>query len=154
MAKLRAGDPAPDFALPGAGGRTHRLSDHRGEWVALAFYPADFSPGCTRQLCSYRDRGPELGEAEVTLLGISPQGAESHERFAAAHGLEMPLLADENRAVARAYGVIGPGGVIRRSVVIVDPEGGVRHVERSLIGLGYMDGEEIASRVRALREGG
>lgn len=152
MAKLREGDPAPQFDLAGTGGRRYRLSDYRGRWVVLAFYPGDFTPVCTRQFCSYRDDGESLAGLDCELLGISPQGVESHDRFVAEHSLNVPLLADEDRSVARAYGVVGLGGVIRRATFIVDPEGTIRHAERSLVGLRYADADEIAKRIAALRQ--
>lgn len=152
MAKVREGDSAPDFELPGTGNRTYRLADYRGRWVVLAFYPGDFTLVCTKQFCSYRDHGEELASLDVDLLGISPQGVESHERFAAEHGLGMPLLADEDRGVARAYGVLGPKWIIRRATFIVDPDGIVRDADVSLIGLGFTKVDEIAARLAELRQ--
>src|SRR4051794_10344450 len=103
MASLRVGDPAPDFVLEGTDG-TFRLSDHRGTRVVLLFYPGDRPPVCTKQFCSYRDRSTEVEELDAVLVGISSQGVESHAAFAADFGLTVPLLADEDRAVARSYG--------------------------------------------------
>lgn len=143
---------APEFELPGTGGRTYRLADYRGRWLVLAFYPGDFTPTCTRQFCSYRDHGDELAALDAEVLGISPQGIDSHERFAAEHGLNVPLLADDDKAVARAYGVVGPGGYIRRAIFIIDPEGAVRHRDVSLIGLGFVGVEELAARFASLRQ--
>ena len=110
MAKVDVGETAPDFELTGTGNGTYRLSDYRGKWVILAFYPGDFTPVCTRQFCSYRDGDDRLNELGVEVLGVSPQSVGSHERFAAKHGLTVPLLADESREVIRAYGVGAPGG--------------------------------------------
>lgn len=152
MAKVREGDPAPDFELPGTGGGTHRLADHRGSWVVLAFYPGDFTPTCTRQFCSYRDESSRLAELDVELLGISPQGVDSHERFAAEHAIGHTLLADRDLAVARAYGVVGPFRLVRRSTFIVDPQGVVRDADVSLLGLGFTSVDEIAARLAALRQ--
>src|SRR3954454_7522700 len=106
MAKLKGGDPAPDFELPGTGGKTYRLSDYRGQKLILAFYPGDFTAVCTKQFCSYRDQSDRLDGLGVEVLGISPQSVESHERFAEEKRLQVPLLADEDKAVARAYGVL------------------------------------------------
>jgi thioredoxin-dependent peroxiredoxin len=151
MGKAKVGEPAPDFELPGTGGRTHRLSDYRGRWVVLAFYPADFTTVCTRQFCSYRDRDRELAALDAEVLGISPQSVDSHERFTAEHGLTVPLLADEGKDVARAYGVLGPAGVIRRAVIIIDPEGVTRHRDVALVGLSYRSVDEIGTELGALR---
>jgi thioredoxin-dependent peroxiredoxin len=151
MGKVREGDRAPEFELEGTGGRTYRLSDHRGRWVVLAFYPGDFTPVCTRQFCAYRDESAQLAGLDVDLLGISPQGVDSHERFRAEHGLTMPLLADGGAEVARAYGVRGPRGMVRRATFIIDPEGIIRHAERSLLGLTFTGVDEIAERLGAVR---
>jgi peroxiredoxin Q/BCP len=151
MAKVDVGDQAPDFELPGTGERAYRLSDHRGRWVVLAFYPGDFTTVCTRQFCSYRDDSDRLAELDADVLGISPQGIGSHERFREKHGLTVPLLADEEREVSRAYGVLGPGGVVRRSIFIVDPDGIVRHKHVALLGLQYQDADDIGKALAAVR---
>ncbi|HZO06698.1 MAG TPA: peroxiredoxin, partial [Solirubrobacterales bacterium] len=139
MAKLQVGDPAPDFELPGTGGKTYRLADYRGRKLIIAFYPGDFTAVCTKQFCSYRDEGERLDQLGADVLGISPQSVESHERFTEQHGLRVPLLSDPNKAVARAYGVVGPGGFLRRSVFLVDGEGIVRYRHVALFGLRYQD---------------
>jgi thioredoxin-dependent peroxiredoxin len=151
MGKAHVGEPAPDFELPGTGGRTYRLGDYRGRWLVLAFYPGDFTAVCTRQFCSYRDRDRELGALDAEVLGISPQSVESHERFTAEHGLNVPLLADDHKEVARAYGVLGPAGYVRRAIIVIDPDGIVRHRDVALIGLNYRSVEEIGAELGALR---
>jgi peroxiredoxin Q/BCP len=151
MGKAHVGEPAPDFELPGTGGRTYRLGDYRGRWLVLAFYPGDFTAVCTRQFCSYRDRDRELATLDAEVLGISPQSVESHERFTAKHGLNVPLLADDHKEVARAYGVLGPAGYVRRAIIIIDPDGIVRHRDVALIGLNYRGVEEIGAELGALR---
>lgn len=148
---MDVGDRAPDFELPGTGGRTYKLSDYGGKWVILAFYPGDFTPTCTRQFCSYRDAGDSLGELDAEVLGISPQSVESHERFRVKHDLTVPLLADEERKVIRRYGVAGPGGLVRRSIFIVDPEGTVRHRHVALLGLQYKDVDDLSEALAAAR---
>ncbi len=150
MAKLREGDPAPEFELEGTGGHTYRLSDYRGRGVVLAFYPGDFTPVCTRQFCSYRDDEKRLDGLAVGVLGISPQSVDSHERFTAEHRLNVPLLADEDKAVAKAYGVVGPGGFIRRSTFVVDGEGIVRHAHLSLVGATFDDVDDLERAVASL----
>lgn len=151
MPKVDVGAPAPDFELPGTGDRSYKLSEYRGQWVVLAFYPGDFTPVCTRQFCSYRDGDDHLNELGAEMLGISPQSIDSHERFIAEHGLTVPLLADEDRKVLRAYGVLAPGGVVRRSIFIVDPEGIVRFRHVALLGLHYKDVTDLRDAVTALR---
>ena len=151
MAKVHVGDHAPEFALAGTGGRTYRLSQYRGKWVILAFYPGDFTPVCTRQFCSYRDGDDRLDELGVEVLGISPQSVDSHDRFVAKHDLTVPLLADEDREVIRAYGVGAPGGLVRRSIFIVDPDGIIRYRHVALLGLHYKDVSALGDALAAVR---
>ncbi|HET7416120.1 MAG TPA: peroxiredoxin [Solirubrobacterales bacterium] len=142
MAKLKPGDRAPEFELPGTGGKTYRLSDYRGEKLILAFYPGDFTAVCTRQFCSYRDQGERLDGLGATVLGISSQSIDSHERFAKEKSLNVPLLADEDKQVARAYGVVA-GPMVRRAIFVVDEEGVIRHAKVSLTGLTYESVEDF-----------
>jgi peroxiredoxin Q/BCP len=149
--RIKVGQPAPDFELHGTGGRTFRLGDYRGRWLVLAFYPGDFTPVCTRQFCSYRDAADRLDELDADVLGVSPQSLDSHERFRARHGLTVPLLADPERTVIRAYGVLGPGGLVRRSIFIIDPEGIVRYRQLALLGLHYQDIEDLSESLERAR---
>lgn len=152
MSRVEIGDPAPKFELAGTGGDDYRLADMRGEWVILAFYPGDFTPVCTRQFCSYRDAADHLDDLDAKVLGISPQSVASHERFTAEHGLTVPLLADTDHATARRYGVVGPAGLVRRSIFIIDPEGVVRYRHVALLGLRYKDVEHLASALALARD--
>src|SRR3982751_6007029 len=152
MAKLKAGDPAPDFELPGTGGKTYRLGDYRGRKLILAFYPGDATTVCTKQFCSYRDEGDRLDQLGAEVLGISPQSLDSHEHWVKEQELNVPLLADVDLAVSKSYGVTGwivplgrlaglketPGGrYIMRSIFIVDEQGIVRHRQVSRTGSSY-----------------
>lgn len=121
----QVGEQAPDFELAGSEG-PFKLSEHRGERVVLLFYPGDFTPTCTAQFCSYRDRAPDVAALGVTVVGISAQDVDSHERFIADNSLTVPLLADTEQAVARAYSVDSPKWSTDRSVVIVGEDGVVR----------------------------
>jgi thioredoxin-dependent peroxiredoxin len=150
MAKVDVGDEAPPFELEGIGSRTYRLSDYLGTGVILAFYPGDFTPVCTRQFCSYRDDGDRLEALGVPMMGISPQSVESHEKFADRHGLTVPLLSDPGKKVARSYGVVGPGGFIRRSVFLVDGQGLIRYRHVALFGLRYQGVGELEQAVSTL----
>ncbi len=151
MTKIKVGDPAPDFALSGADGRTQRLEDYRGRWLVLAFYPGDFTPVCTRQFCAYRDAADRLDQLDAVVLGISPQSVDSHRRFRDQYQLTVPLLADSDRAAIRAYGVLGPGGLVRRSIFMVDPDGIVRYQHVALLGLHYKDVEELKGALERAR---
>jgi peroxiredoxin Q/BCP len=149
MAKPGVGEQAPDFELPGTGGRTYRLSDYRGRKVVLAFYPGDFTRVCTKQFCSYRDEGERLDAIDAEVLGISSQSVDSHERFSEEKRLNVPLLADEDRAVARAYGVAA-GPLVRRSIFVIDEEGVIRHRKVSLTSLGFETVGDIEEAVAAI----
>lgn len=142
---LGVGDVAPDFELPGTGGRSWSLSEFRGRPVVLVFYPGDDTPVCTRQLNSYNDDLGAFDQLDAQVLGISAQDVASHERFAERHGLRIPLLADESKTVAGAFGTLGPLGFPRRSVFIVDAEGIVRYVHRAMAGLSYRPVSELVS---------
>jgi peroxiredoxin Q/BCP len=142
VAKPKVGDPAPDFELPGTGDRTYRLADYRGRKLVLAFYPGDFTAVCTKQFCSYRDQGERLDGLGAEVLGISPQSVESHERFVEERRLNVPLLADEDRDVARAYGVLA-GPLVRRAIFVIDEEGVIRHRKVSLAGLTYESVDDL-----------
>ncbi|HEX5713393.1 MAG TPA: peroxiredoxin [Solirubrobacterales bacterium] len=162
MAKPDLGDPAPDFELPGTGGRTYRLADYRGRKLILAFYPGDATTVCTKQFCSYRDEGDRLDQLGAEVLGISPQSLESHEHWVKEQELNVPLLADVDLAVSKRYGVTGwigplgrlaglketPGGrYIMRSIFILDEEGVLRYRHVSRTGSTY---ESVADLEQAL----
>lgn len=124
------GDLAPDFEGPTQSGEPLRLSDLRGRPVALYFYPADDTPGCTKQACSFRDSYAEIEKKNAVVLGVSPDDAESHAKFKSKYNLPFPLLVDEDHAIAEAYGVWGEKtnfgrtymGIIR-SHFVIDEEG-------------------------------
>lgn len=139
MAKVDVGDAAPDFELPGSGGELYRLSDYRGRNVVLAFYPGDATTVCTKQFCSYRDNGDRIDGLDAEVLGISPQSVDSHEHWIEEQSLNVPLLADEDLAVSRRYGVTAWLGPLARLTELKDTPGG-RYVMRSIF---VVDGEGI-----------
>jgi peroxiredoxin Q/BCP len=98
------GDPAPDVALPDETGTIHRLTEQRGRWTVLYFYPKDDTPGCTVEACEFRDQIETITERGADVWGISPQGARSKRAFREKFGLPFTLLADEQHEVAEAYG--------------------------------------------------
>ena len=148
MGATAVGSPAPPFTLPGTGGRSYSLDDFAATGVILAFYPGDFTPVCTKQFCSYRDDGDRIEALGVSMVGISPQSVDSHERFSRRHGLTVPLLADTDKRVAKAYGVLGPGGLVRRAIFLVDGGGTVRYRHVALFGLRYQDVGDLERAVR------
>lgn len=149
MAKVNVGDAAPEFELPGTGGETYRLADYRGRKLVLAFYPGDFTAVCTKQFCSYRDNAEQLDKIGAEVLGISPQSVDSHERFTEEKRLNVPLLADEDKSVARAYGVLA-GPMVRRAIFVIDEEGIVRHRKVTLAGLTYESVDDLERAVATL----
>lgn len=145
------GDRAPDFTLPGTGGREYSLSDYAGQPVVLVFYPGDDTPVCTRQLNTYNDDLAEFEQVGAQVLAISAQDVTSHERFAGKHGFNFPLLADTDKQVAAAYGTLGPLGFPRRSVFVVDASGIIRYAHRAIAGLTFRPVSELVEAVRAAR---
>jgi peroxiredoxin Q/BCP len=143
------GDAAPDFTLPGTGGRDYTLSDERGKPVVLVFYPGDYTPVCTVQLRSYSDDFGDFEALGAEVWGVSPQDVESHEAFSASEGgFKFPLLADVDKEVGRAYEIIGPVGFYRRSVFVIDRDGVVRYAHRATAGLTYRPASELIEAVR------
>lgn len=125
---LKAGDRAPDFVLQSDQGTDTSLSEllHRGPLV-LYFYPADFTPGCTREACTIRDIHQDLVAAGLQVAGISPQDADSHARFRAQHDLPFLLLSDPDKVAVKLYDVDGPMGIgVRRATFLIDQDGMIR----------------------------
>jgi peroxiredoxin Q/BCP len=127
---LKAGDPAPDFALEDQHGKTVTLSDLRGKKVILYFYPRADTPGCTTQACSLRDAREALDSAGAIVLGISPDKPAAQEKFDTKYGLGFALLSDPDHAVADAYGAWGERSMygkkymgIVRSAFVIDEHG-------------------------------
>ena len=149
MAKTpQVGEQAPDFELPGTDG-PFRLSEHRGERVVLLFYPGDNTPVCTKQFCSYRDRADDFSGLGATVVGISGQDLDSHEAFVAKHSLNVPLLADVDKAVARKYDAVNALGV-KRAVIVIDEQGVVRHRHDHRLGLDFQSVDELKGVLDAL----
>ncbi|MBU3717837.1 MAG: peroxiredoxin [Actinobacteria bacterium] len=148
---LGVGDQAPDFTLPGTGGRSYSLSEYRGRPVVVVFYPGDDTPVCTKQLNSYNDELAQFENLDAVVLAISAQDVSSHEKFADKHGFRFPLLADVDKKVAGSYGVLGPLGFMRRSVFVVDAGGTVRYAHRALAGLTFRSVDELTAALTASR---
>ena len=154
---VAVGDSAPDFSLEGTDGspegrRRYTLSEYRGRPVVLVFYPADNTPVCTRQLNTYTS---EIGEFEgvgAQVLALSPQDISSHEGFAEEQGgFAFPLLADTEKQVGEAYGILGPLGFYRRSVFVVDAEGRVAYSHRAVAGLTFRPTAELVAAIGTAR---
>lgn len=143
------GKPAPDFDLPGTEGR-FRLSEQRGRRVVLLFYPGDETPVCTKQFCSYAARPDDMAALDAVVVGISAQDVASHEKFTEHHGLNVPLLADTEKAVAKSYKVSAPVLGVRRATFIVDEQGIVRFAHVHALGLSFLGVDEIAAELAKL----
>lgn len=122
---LSSGTRAPDFTLPDHEGKDVTLTTLLGDGpLILYFYPADFTPGCTREACSLRDLNDDLVAAKLRVVGVSPQDSASHARFREQHQLPFTLLADTNKEVASLYDVKGPLGlIVRRATFLISAEG-------------------------------
>src|SRR3954447_16843721 len=149
MAAPQVGDIAPDFTLDGTDGR-FELSDHRGERVVLLFYPGDFTPVCTKQMCSYSDRWEDFGKLDATVVGISAQSVERHHQFKSMHGIPMPLLADVDRTVAKSYGVSQPLLGTRRAAFIVDADGRIAYRHVHLLGIDFQTVDQLQAALSAV----
>ena len=132
---LKVGDMAPDFTLPDQDGRDVHLAELLAKGpVLLYFYPADFTPVCTKEACAFATLEPDLGRAGVTLLGVSPQDSASHARFRARHGLGFPLLADTERRVIRAYGCEGfLGLMVQRVTYLIGRDGRIQEAAKAAL---------------------
>ena len=129
MANVKIGDMAPDFELKDANGELVKLSNFRGEKnVVVYFYPKDETPGCTAQACSFRDSYDDFKDAGAEVIGISNDGANSHEGFATHHKLQFILLSDLTNKVRKSYGAYDLFGMIPgRVTFVIDKEGKVIH---------------------------
>ena len=132
---IDAGQPAPDFELPDQDGNPVRLSSLRGHLVVLYFYPKADTPGCTTQACGIRDHRADYDAVGATVLGVSPDPVKAVKKFHDKQGLNFTLLADEDHAVAEAYGVWAEKSMYgrtymgaQRATFLIDEQGVVRHV--------------------------
>lgn len=130
---LQVGEKAPDFELEDDEGRRVRLSESLSEGpVLLYFYPMDFTPVCTREACMFRDLHGDLARRGIRVLGVSPQAPSKHARFRRLHSLPFPLLADEDKQVARAYGALGLLGLmVQRISYWIGADGTIRGAVRA-----------------------
>ncbi len=149
------GAAAPPFSLAGsdntdAGRRNYSLEEYRGQPVVLVFYPGDNTSVCTRQLNAYSEDIASFEDAGAQVLAISPQSVQSHDEFSCKQGgFGFPLLADTDKEVGEAYGILGPLGFYRRSVFVVDAQGIVRYAHKAVAGLTFRSTNDLIEAVRA-----
>jgi peroxiredoxin Q/BCP len=149
---LSAGELAPDFELPDQDRKPRRLSSLvDGQPLILYFYPADFTPGCTKEACDLRDLHTRILSVGMQVVGISPQAPESHRRFRDEYGLPFLLLSDEKKDVIKAYGVDGPLGIgVRRATFLIGRD---RRVEDAVLAdLRIGRHQEFVQKAIAVRE--
>lgn len=132
MAEIAVGQQAPDFTLPDENRQPVHLADLRGQPVVLVFYPLDFSPVCTGEMCEIRDNFPDVESSGARLLGISRDSTWTHKAFKEKEGLKQTLLADMKGDVARLYGAWNEqAGLAERLTVVIDKNGNVSFLDRS-----------------------
>jgi peroxiredoxin Q/BCP len=127
---LPVGATAPDFALPDESGHMAALSALRGRNVALVFYPGDDTPGCTKQLCQFRDQWDKARARGVQIFGVNPQSALKHDKFRQKYHFQFPLLVDEGQKVAALYHANGL--IVKRTVYVIGPDGKIRFGKRGM----------------------
>lgn len=156
---LEAGAKAPAFTLLADSGEKIKLSDLKGGPIVLYFYPADDTPGCTKEACAFRDRTKELQKLGAKVLGVSPDGVASHQKFKQKFNLNFPLLADPDHSVAEKFGawreknMYGKKSLgIARSTFLIDGEGKIAKVWKAV----KVDGhdEKVLEALRELASGG
>lgn len=147
MAKeLAVGDQAPEFSVPDQDGKSVSLKNFKGKQVVLYFYPKDDTPGCTKESCDFRDTESQIMRLGGTIVGVSLDGQESHQKFIRKFGLPFPLLSDESAVVSKAYGVYKEKNMygrkywgIERSTFVIDSEGKIKAIFRKVKVDGHAD---------------
>lgn len=152
---VEVGSSAPDFTLPADGGASVTLSAFRGRPVILYFYPKDDTSGCTKEACGFRDLFPDFSSADAVVIGVSKDGVKSHDKFKEKHQLPFSLVADEDTALAQAYGVWVEKSMygrkymgMDRATFLIDQEGVIRQIWRKVKVTGHV--EAVLKAVKAL----
>lgn len=130
--KVNIGEKAPDFSLQDQHGEKHSLSEHQGNVVVLYFYPKAGTPGCTTQACGIRDDYSEFENEDIIVYGISVDDKEALMEFSNENSLNFPVLADENKSVAKKYGVLNNAGFANRITFIIDKSGNIAEIIRDV----------------------
>jgi peroxiredoxin Q/BCP len=147
---LKDGEKAPDFSLKGNDGQMHKLSDFRGQYVVLYFYPKDETPGCTTEACSFRDNISAITKSGTKVIGVSVQDVASHRDFIKKYGLNFLLLADNEKKVSKEYGVLNSTwGVDNRVTFIIDPQGSIVKIYPKVDPNGHA--EEVLAELKTLQ---
>ena len=135
MNHLKIGDPAPNFSAQDQNGQTHTLQDYAGKKLILYFYPKDNTPGCTTEACNFRDNYQMLQKQGFAVVGVSIDGASSHQKFTQKHELPFTLLVDEDKKIVQDYGVWGEKSFMgrkfqgtHRKTFVIDASGKIEHI--------------------------
>lgn len=133
--KLKINQKAPDFKLPDQDGKIHKLSDYKGKWVLIYFYPKDNTPGCTKEACEIRDNFSSFQNLNIVVLGISADSIESHKKFKNKYNLPFVLLSDSKKEVAEKYDVLWQKkfmgktiNVVLRKSFLINPQGKIEKI--------------------------
>ncbi|HVW58264.1 MAG TPA: peroxiredoxin [Rhizobiaceae bacterium] len=155
MAEIDVGQIAPDFDLPTDGGRSLKLSSLKGKPVVLYFYPKDDTSGCTAESIAFSALKPQFEKLGATVIGMSPDGQKSHDKFKAKHNLAVDLVADEEKKTLEAYGVWKEKSMygrkymgVERSTFLIDPQGKVARAWRKVKVPGHA--EEVLEAAKTL----
>lgn len=152
---IKQGSPAPDFKLESTTGDPVKLSDFKGKYVILYFYPKDNTPGCTKEACAFRDHEEDFSQLNAVILGVSFDSIKSHNKFKEKHGLPFILLSDSEKRVAELYGAFGEKkmygrtffGIIR-STFLIDPEGNIVNIWKKVKVSGHI--EQVLEELRKI----
>jgi peroxiredoxin Q/BCP len=146
---LKEGTEAPAFEATMSGGQPFRLSDYRGKKnVILYFYPKDFTPGCTREACAFRDNYDELSNYDALIVGVSTDSEESHDKFRERHELPFPLIPDPDKHIVRMYDADGLLGLMTARVTyVIDKQGVIQRAIRN----DFMVGRHLPGVIDALK---
>lgn len=154
--KLNVGDAAPDITSQTYPEGELKLSDFRGKWVVLYFYPKDSTPGCTTESCEFRDNKPDFSASDAEIVGVSRDSVKSHANFTTKQSLNFTLVSDQDESLCRAFDVIqlkkmyGKESMgVERSTFIIDPEGKVAHAWRKVKVKGHV--EEVLNTLKELQ---
>jgi len=132
---LKTGDVIPKFSLPDQDGKVHDISDYKGRWLVIYFYPKDMTSGCTTEACNFQESLPDFDSIDALIFGISKDSVKSHKKFAEKYNLQFTLLSDENSDVCEQFGVWQKKSMygkeymgIARTTFLINPEGQVAKV--------------------------
>ena len=147
---------APDFTADTDGGGKITLSENKGKWVVLYFYPKDSTSGCTTEACNFRDNYERLASLNVMIIGVSPDSPKSHDNFKAKQELNFTLVSDADKSICEAYGVWVEKSMygrkymgVERSTFIIDPEANIKQIYRKVKVNGHVDA--VIEQLKALQ---